>query len=68
MEWGRREDFVSTESDVVIDVVFDINVFLCEDEVVDVFDLGGGRRGCHVTGARSVPSWWRMRTEVVEEW
>ena len=39
-EGERREDFVSTESDVVIDVVFDINVFLCEDEVVDVFDLG----------------------------
>jgi hypothetical protein len=52
----RREDFVSTESDVVIDVVFDINVFLCEDEVVDVFDLGFGCRGCHVTGARLVPS------------
>lgn len=51
-EGKRREDFVSTESDVVIDVVFDINVFLCEDEVVDVFDLGGSRRGCHVTGAR----------------
>lgn len=54
-EGKRREDFVSTESDVVIDVVFDINVFLCEDEVVDVFDLGGGCRGCHVTGARWVP-------------
>jgi hypothetical protein len=55
-EGERREDFVSTESDVVIDVVFDINVFLCEDEVVDVFDLGVSCRGCHVTGARSVPS------------
>jgi hypothetical protein len=54
-EGKRREDFVSTESDVVIDVVFDMDVFLCEDEVVDVFDLGGGCRGCHVTGARSVP-------------
>ena len=51
------EDFFSTESDVVIDVVFDMDVFLCEDEVVDVFDLVGGCRGCHVTGARrSVPS------------
>ena len=50
------EDFFSTESDVVIDVVFDINVFLCEDEVVDVFDLGFGCRGCHVTGAILVPS------------
>jgi len=54
-EGERREDFVSTESDVVIDVVFDINVFLCEDKVVDVFDLGRSCRGCHVTGARSVP-------------
>jgi hypothetical protein len=34
------EDFVSTESDVVIDVVFDMYVFLCEDKVVDVIDLG----------------------------
>jgi hypothetical protein len=55
-EGERREDFVSTESDVVIDIVFDMDVFLREHEVVDVFDLGGGCRGCHVTGARSVPS------------
>lgn len=52
------EDFVSTESDMVIDVVFDIDVFLREDKVVDVFDLGGGCRGCHVTGVRLI---WRLR-------
>jgi hypothetical protein len=46
------EDFVSTESDVVIDVVFDMYVFLCEDKVVDVIDLGRGCRGCHITGVR----------------
>jgi hypothetical protein len=50
------EDFVSTKSDVVIDVVLDIDVFLFEDKMVDVFDLGGGCRGCHVTGARPCSS------------
>jgi hypothetical protein len=39
------EDFVSTESDVVIDVVFDMYVFLREDKVVDVIDLGREEEG-----------------------
>ena len=48
------EDFgKNTEGDVVIDVMFDVYVFLCEDQVVDVFDfVDGGRRGCHITGAK----------------
>jgi hypothetical protein len=50
------EDFVSTESDVVIDVVFDMYVFLCEDKVVDVIDLGRSCRGCHITGVRRLGS------------
>jgi len=51
MEW--TEDFGSTEGDVVIDVVFDVDIFLSEDQVVDVFDfVDGGRRGCHITGAK----------------
>jgi hypothetical protein len=52
LEW--TEDFDSTEGDVVIDVMFDVDIFLCQDQVVDVFDfVDGGRRGCHVTLARS---------------
>jgi hypothetical protein len=50
LEW--TEDFDSTEGDVVIDVMFDVDIFLCEDQVVDVFDfVNGGRRGGHYTGA-----------------
>jgi hypothetical protein len=46
LEW--TEDFDSTEGDVVIDVMFDVDIFLCQDQVVDVFDfVDGGRRRCH---------------------
>ena len=43
----------STEGHVVLDVMFDVEVFLCENQVIDVFDfVDGGRRGCHITGAK----------------
>jgi len=41
------EDFGSTECDVVIDVMFNVDIFFCEDQAVDVFDfVDGGCRGC----------------------
>lgn len=53
MEW--TEDFDSTEGDVVIDVMFDVDIFLCEDQVVDVFDfVNGGRRWGHYTGSECI--------------
>lgn len=61
IEW--TEDFGSTEGDVVIDVVFDVDILLRKDQVVDVFDfVDRGRRGCHITGAK----WSVRRSEIIK--
>jgi len=38
--WGRWEDSVSTEGDMVVVVVLDVEVFFFEEDLVDVVDFG----------------------------
>jgi hypothetical protein len=45
----RLEDLVDTERYVVVGIVLDIEVSLCEDDFFDVFDLR--RRRSHSDGA-----------------